>query len=103
MIGQAAVAVALYPQATVTAGVGWAASLGRLGSIVGPVFGGVLIGLGVDTRIIVLSVCVPVIIALVIVLILGRIAAVKRVDSDVSAPGETRPLPRRLGPGAEPA
>jgi AAHS family 4-hydroxybenzoate transporter-like MFS transporter len=77
MIGQAAVAVSLYPQATVTAGVGWAASMGRLGSVVGPIFGGVLIGLGVDTSIIVLSVCVPVIIALVLVLILGRITAAK--------------------------
>jgi AAHS family 4-hydroxybenzoate transporter-like MFS transporter len=77
MIGQAAVAVTLYPQATLTAGVGWAASLGRLGSVVGPIFGGVLIGLGVDTSIIVLSVCVPVIIALVLVLILGRITAAK--------------------------
>ncbi|MBT2550440.1 MFS transporter [Arthrobacter sp. ISL-65] len=77
MIGQAAVAVTLYPQATVTAGVGWAASLGRLGSVVGPIFGGVLIGLGVDTSIIVLSVCVPVIIALVLALLLGRITAAK--------------------------
>ncbi|MDQ0078555.1 MFS transporter [Arthrobacter oryzae] len=77
MIGQAAVAVTLYPQATVTAGIGWAASMGRLGSVVGPIFGGVLIGLGVDTSIIVLSVCVPVIIALVLVLILGRITAAK--------------------------
>lgn len=77
MIGQAAVAVTLYPQATVTAGVGWAASMGRLGSVVGPIFGGVLIGLGVDTSVIVLSVCVPVIIALLLVLILGRITAAK--------------------------
>jgi AAHS family 4-hydroxybenzoate transporter-like MFS transporter len=77
MIGQAAVAVTLYPQATVTAGVGWAASMGRLGSVVGPIFGGVLIGLGVDTSIIVLSVCVPVIIALVLVLLIGRITAAK--------------------------
>lgn len=77
MIGQAAVAVSLYPQATVTAGLGWTNSMGRLGSIVGPIFGGVLIGLGVDTSIIVLAVCVPVIIALVLVLILGRITAAK--------------------------
>lgn len=87
MIGQAAVAVTLYPQATVTAGVGWAASLGRIGSVVGPIFGGVLIGLGVETRIIVLSVCVPVVFALVIALILGRISAAKRVSSGPKAPG----------------
>jgi AAHS family 4-hydroxybenzoate transporter-like MFS transporter len=91
MIGQAAVAVTLYPQATVTAGVGWAASLGRLGSIVGPIFGGVLIGFRVDTSVIVLSVCVPVIIALGLVLILGRITAAKSADSDVSTPGKIAP------------
>lgn len=77
MIGQAAVAVTLYPQATVTAGVGWAASLGRLGSVVGPIFGGALIGLGISTSIIVLLVCVPVVIALVLVLTLGRVTASK--------------------------
>lgn len=75
MIGATALAVTLYPQATVTAGVGWAASLGRLGSVVGPIFGGVLIGFGVDTSFIVLSVCVPVIIALALVLVVGRITA----------------------------
>ena len=91
MIGQAALAVSLYPQATVTAGVGWAASMGRLGSVVGPIFGGVLIGLGVDTSIIVLSVCLPVIIALVLVLTLGRITAAK-VSSPRSAHPAESPL-----------
>ncbi|MBU8865829.1 hypothetical protein [Paenarthrobacter aromaticivorans] len=92
MIGQAAVAVSLYPEATVTAGVGWAASLGRLGSVIGPIFGGVLIGLGVDTSIIVLSVCVPVIIALVLVLALGRITAAKS-RTQMSAPSTKMSLP----------
>ncbi len=91
MIGQAAVAVSLYPEATVTAGVGWAASLGRLGSVIGPIFGGVLIGLGVDTSIIVLSVCLPVIIALVLVLALGRITAAKS-RTQMSAPSTELPL-----------
>ncbi|MEZ2388803.1 MFS transporter [bacterium RCC_150] len=89
MIGQAAVAVTLYPQATVTAGVGWAASLGRLGSVVGPIFGGVLIGLGVNTSIIVLSVCVPVIIALALVLTLGRITASKASNPKSAQPAES--------------
>ncbi|BCW43539.1 MFS transporter [Arthrobacter sp. StoSoilB5] len=77
MIGATALAVALYPQATVTAGVGWAASLGRLGSVVGPIFGGILIGFGVDTSFIVLSVCVPVMVALGFVLVVGRISAAR--------------------------
>lgn len=89
MIGQAAVAVTLYPQATVTAGVGWAASMGRLGSVVGPIFGGVLIGLGVGTSIIVLSVCVPVIIALVLVLTLGRITAAKAAARKSTHPAKS--------------
>lgn len=89
MIGQAAVAVTLYPQATVTAGVGWAASMGRLGSVVGPIFGGVLIGLGVGTSIIVLSVCVPVIIALVLVLTLGRITAAKAAARKSAHPAKS--------------
>lgn len=89
MIGQAAVAVTLYPQATLTAGLGWANSMGRLGSIVGPIFGGVLIGLGVDNSIIVLAVCVPVIIALVLVLILGRITAAKTSVPTSAKPAES--------------
>ncbi|WP_454809194.1 hypothetical protein [Paenarthrobacter nitroguajacolicus] len=91
MIGQAAVAVSLYPQATVTAGVGWAASLGRLGSVVGPIFGGILIGVGVDTGTIVLAVCIPVIVALVLVVILGRITAEKATAPE-SSQLERQPL-----------
>ncbi|WOC61610.1 MFS transporter [Paenarthrobacter sp. AT5] len=84
MIGQAAMAVTLYPQATVTAGVGWAASLGRLGSVVGPIFGGMLIGLGADTGTIVFSVCIPVLVALALVLILGRITAGRNATPETS-------------------
>ncbi|CDZ87893.1 MFS transporter [Rhodococcus ruber] len=75
MIGQTALSVSMYPQATATTAVGWSASMGRLGSVVGPVLGGALIGLGVPTGTIVLVACVPVLAALVLIAVLGRITA----------------------------
>jgi AAHS family 4-hydroxybenzoate transporter-like MFS transporter len=41
-----ALAASLYPTMTRSTGVGWAYGIGRIGSIVGPVAGGVLLGLG---------------------------------------------------------
>jgi AAHS family 4-hydroxybenzoate transporter-like MFS transporter len=72
MIGQAAVAVSIYPHRTVATGVGWASSMGRLGSVIGPIVGGALIGLGTSTSTIVLLSCVPVSAALVLMVVLGR-------------------------------
>ncbi|MCX0273297.1 MFS transporter [Nocardia zapadnayensis] len=73
MIGQAALAVSLYPDRTAATGVGWASSMGRLGSVLGPIIGGALITLGASTGTIVLLACVPVIAALVLVTALGRV------------------------------
>lgn len=72
MIGQAAVAVSIYPQRTAATGVGWTSSMGRLGSVVGPIIGGALIGLGFGTSSIVLLACIPVAAALLVILALGR-------------------------------
>lgn len=77
MIGQAAVAVSLYPQATAATGVGWTSSMGRLGSVVGPIVGGALIGLGYSTSAIVLIACIPVAVAMILILALGRAASRK--------------------------
>lgn len=75
MIGQAAVAVSIYPQQTAATGVGWTSSMGRLGSVVGPIVGGALIGLGTSTSTIVLLSCIPVLAALALILVLGRMRA----------------------------
>lgn len=75
MIGQAAVAVSLYPDGTAATGVGWASSMGRLGSVLGPVIGGALIALGAATGTIVLLACLPVVAALVLITALGRSTA----------------------------
>lgn len=85
MIGQAAVAVSIYPQRTAATGVGWTSSMGRLGSVVGPIVGGALIGLGTSTSTIVLLACIPVLGALLIVVALGRVRVAHRADEQVGA------------------
>ncbi|MBY4275542.1 MFS transporter [Rhodococcus fascians] len=85
MIGQAAVAVSIYPQRTAATGVGWTSSMGRLGSVVGPIVGGALIGLGTSTSTIVLLACIPVFGALLVVVALGRIRVARRADEQVGA------------------
>lgn len=85
MIGQAAVAVSIYPQRTAATGVGWASSMGRLGSVVGPIVGGALIGLGTSTSTIVLLACIPVFAALIVVVILGRVRTPARSEQDVAS------------------
>lgn len=62
-IGQLTLAVTLYSAGTRTTGVGWAAALGRAGSIVGPGIAGILIALALGGRDIVLITTVPVVVA----------------------------------------
>ncbi|MGW0005197.1 MFS transporter [Nocardia grenadensis] len=85
MIGQAALAVSLYPDRTAATGVGWASSMGRLGSVLGPIIGGALIALGASTGTIVLLACVPVVAALILVVALGRITPAPAADRTLVA------------------
>lgn len=45
-VGMYSVAAKLYPTQIRTTGVGWAVGLGRVGAVVGPIVGGLLIGMG---------------------------------------------------------
>ena len=47
-VGLYAVAARMYPTEFRTTGVGWAIGSGRLGGIIGPMLGGVLIGMGLS-------------------------------------------------------
>jgi len=47
-VGLYAVAARLYPTEFRTTGVGWSIGIGRLGGIIGPAIGGVLIGMGLS-------------------------------------------------------
>lgn len=78
-IGQSALAVALYPAPLRTAGIGWAAALGRIGSILGPAVGGLLVSLGKPAREIVLTGCVPMLVAVLLMLVLARAVAATSV------------------------
>jgi len=71
-VGQAALAVSIYPSDLRTTGVGCSSALGRVGSIVGPGIGGLMLALGLPAREIVLSACLPVLGAIVILALLSR-------------------------------
>jgi MFS transporter, AAHS family, 4-hydroxybenzoate transporter len=72
-VGQAALAVSIYPQALRTTGVGCSSALGRFGSIVGPAFGGLMLALNWPAREIVQSACLPVLAAIAILFVLSRL------------------------------
>ncbi len=69
-VGQSALAVMLYPSWLRTTGVGWAAALGRVGSILGPAVGGALLSLGWAPRNIILTAIIPAIAAMLMLFIL---------------------------------
>lgn len=58
-LGQAALAVSLYGAQARTAGVGWSAALGRVGSIVGPALAGALPAAGHAPPDVLLTLAVP--------------------------------------------
>lgn len=87
-IGQLTLAVALYPAGTRTTGVGWAAALGRAGSIVGPGIAGILIGLALSGSDILLFTTVPVAVALACAAVL---ALRQRRSARATPDGSPRP------------
>jgi AAHS family 4-hydroxybenzoate transporter-like MFS transporter len=62
----------VYPVATRSTGVGWALGVGRLGGIAGPIVGGVLLGLGLPPKQIMLFACFPALVTAILVMVLGR-------------------------------
>jgi MFS transporter, AAHS family, 4-hydroxybenzoate transporter len=71
-VGQAALAVSIYARDLRTTGVGCSSALGRVGSIAGPAVGGLMLSLGLPAREIVLSACLPVLVAIGILALLSR-------------------------------
>ncbi|MDJ1131267.1 MFS transporter [Streptomyces iconiensis] len=86
MIGQLALAVSLYPAATRTTGIGWAAAFGRLGSIVGPSAAGILLAFAVSGRGLLIATAVPVLAAVLCAAALWT-----------SRTSRTTPAPQRTG------
>jgi AAHS family 4-hydroxybenzoate transporter-like MFS transporter len=71
------VAAKLYPTSIRATGVGWALAVGRIGSIVGPVVGGILLSTKVDIRTIFLVAAVPPLVAAGAYLAMGRTRALE--------------------------
>ncbi|HYM17706.1 MAG TPA: aromatic acid/H+ symport family MFS transporter [Micropepsaceae bacterium] len=70
--GNNGVAAKFYPTAIRATGVGWALAVGRIGSILGPLIGGVLLATKVDIRTIFLFAAIPPLIAAVAYFLMGR-------------------------------
>ncbi len=76
-IGANAYAAGFYPTAFRASGVGWALGIGRIGSIVGPLIGGVLLSLNAPLSTIFVLGALPAAIAVLCWIILGRLEANK--------------------------
>lgn len=70
--GLSALASAFYPTDARATGVGWGLGMGRIGSIVGPVTGGLLLTTGLDVQSMFMLVAVPTLIAAVMVVAMER-------------------------------
>ena len=91
-----ALAASLYPTMMRSSGVGWAYGVGRLGSIVGPVVGGMLLSLGWTLGSLFLVASVLLIGATAALILLSQVAPKKAVNlEDVSLMGT--PAPASLG------
>lgn len=88
-VGQSALAVRIYNPAARTTGVGWSAALGRIGSIVGPAVGGLLLALGVPASMILLGTALPLLMAGVIVLIMAKLFFARNAQETTEDPRET--------------
>jgi AAHS family 4-hydroxybenzoate transporter-like MFS transporter len=74
-IGITALASMVYPVAMRSTGLGWALGIGRVGSIVGPTIGGLMLATVTDARSVYLVCIAPALAGLVAVALLRRRAA----------------------------
>lgn len=70
-IGMNAVTANIYPVSVRATGIGWALGVGRFGAIIGPLIGGLLLGLGLTSPQVILSTIVPILVAAVALILLG--------------------------------
>lgn len=71
---------AIYPPNIRSTGTGWAIGVGRLGNIIGPLFGGVLLLLGWSPKHMFLALCAPVVLLIGMLLGLDRARGSHHVD-----------------------
>lgn len=93
--GNNAAAGLIYPTAYRSRGVGWALGVGRFGSIVGPLVGGVLIGMGLAPRRLFVLAAVPMVITLLASTALAVISFRRLGDSRLDDLAQARESPQR--------
>jgi AAHS family 4-hydroxybenzoate transporter-like MFS transporter len=76
-IGCNSLSAAYYPVSARATGVGWALAAGRVGSVLGPLVGGVLIAWNVSTENIFLLATIPALVATLSLFFMGRVSASK--------------------------
>lgn len=77
-VGATALAAMTYPVAMRATGLGWALGVGRVGSIVGPTIGGIMLTTAADPRSVYLGCIIPVLVGMVAVALLKRQSAMAR-------------------------
>lgn len=90
-IGQLTMAVSIYPPGARTTGVGTAAAIGRIGSIVGPGVAGVLIALRMESSTIIVLAAVPVALACAAAMVLAGPDRGERSPAEGTGPAGHRP------------
>ena len=80
----------LYPTAIRSTGVGWSMGIGRIGSIVGPALGGVLVAAHWDVPMIIMVQTVPALIAAICVLGIPRVRPIEDRGKTLSLAGAGR-------------
>jgi AAHS family 4-hydroxybenzoate transporter-like MFS transporter len=81
-IGLNSIAGTIYPTDIRATGAGWALGIGRIGSILGPVLGGVLISAHVPLRLLFIYTALVVLVCAVTISILWRITQTRRFSSE---------------------
>jgi AAHS family 4-hydroxybenzoate transporter-like MFS transporter len=72
-IGAIALAASVYPTAIRATGLGWAFGIGRIGAIIGPLLGGLLLAQHWAPKTIILTAVGPALLAAAAVFLLGRV------------------------------
>src|SRR5262249_57307521 len=95
-------AASYYPTAIRSTGVGWALGIRRIGSIVGPVLGGIVLSLGWSTAELFLATAAPALVASMAVFVIG-LRSTATQPAHPGAPISARPvrsyhLPSRIPP-----
>jgi AAHS family 4-hydroxybenzoate transporter-like MFS transporter len=90
-IGANALTANSYPTAIRSTGVGWALGIGRIGSIIGPIIGGLLLSLRWPVRQIFLVAAVPVLIASVAALCISFLRRAPEAEEHALQTGASTP------------